>query len=92
MKALNSDFLKKVVAKRVFGLRRACYHMICSYGKSQPKQQMCDIARDTYHCHLNKYPPRFSDGQVQHKGDFPGDLKGTKGTSTRVEEAPILVT
>jgi hypothetical protein len=53
-----------------------CYHAICSLGKSQHKKQVCDTTRDTCHCHLNRYPPHFSDGQVQHKGDFQGDPRG----------------
>jgi hypothetical protein len=28
-----------------------CYHIVCSVGKSQPKQQVCDTNGDTYHCH-----------------------------------------
>jgi len=53
-----------------------CYRTVCSLGKSQPKQQMCDTIGDTYHCHLNRYLPHFSEGQVQHKGGFLGDPRG----------------
>jgi hypothetical protein len=53
-----------------------CYRTVCGLGKAQPKQQMCDTTGDTYHYHLNRYPPRFSEGQVQHKGGFLGDPRG----------------
>jgi hypothetical protein len=53
-----------------------CYRTNFSFGKAQPKQQVCETTRDTYHCHLNRYPSHFSEGQVQHKGGFPGDPMG----------------
>jgi hypothetical protein len=52
------------------------YCTVCSLGKFQPKSQSCDTIGDTYHCHLNRYPPRFSEGQVPHKGGFLGDPRG----------------
>jgi hypothetical protein len=55
-----------------FLLNYRCYRTICSLGKSQPKHQVCDTTGNTYHCHLNRCPPHFSEGQVQHKGGFPG--------------------
>jgi hypothetical protein len=62
-----------------------CYHTVCSLGKSQLKQQVFDTIGDTYHCHLNKYPPCFSNGQVQHKGGFPGDPRGVVRERSRAE-------
>jgi len=64
-----------------------CYLTICSLGKSQPKQQVCDTTRNTYHFHLNRCPPHFSEGQVQQKGGFLGDPRGIcKGGSKEQEE------
>jgi hypothetical protein len=41
---------------------KKCYRTICSLGKSQPKPQMCDTTGNNYRRHLNRCPPRFSEG------------------------------
>jgi hypothetical protein len=58
-------------------------------GKSQPKKQVCDITGNTYHCHLNRYSTRFSEGKVQNKSGFPGDPRGIEREEFKeLEEHP----
>ena len=46
--------------------------------------------RLSYHCHLNRYPSCFSEGQVQHKGGFLGDPRRiAMGEAKSLKSAPI---
>jgi len=58
-----------------------CYHKICTCAKPQSKSPNRRNYRKSYHCHLSKKSPHFSDGWGPPQGMLPQWTQGIKVTS-----------